>query len=101
MKTVLNGAALLVGNEFWYYPEPVLTLRCSPLTKSVKQPFSNLWGKKKIYDCLHESVSNSSSAINFVQPSGCIRIYTKSLSGKIKEMFIIFVKCICFSHGCG
>lgn len=42
IETVLNGAALLVGNEFWYYPELVLTLRCSPLTKSVKQPFSNL-----------------------------------------------------------
>ena len=79
MKAVLNGTALLVGNEFRYYPEPVLTLRCSPLTKSVKEPFSNLQKEKKIYDCLHESVSNSSSAINCVQPSGCIRIYTESL----------------------
>lgn len=78
MKAVLNGTALLVGNGFRYYPEPVLTLRCSPLTKSVKEPFSNLQ-KKKIYDCLHESVSNSSSAINCVQPSGYIRIYTESL----------------------
>ena len=79
MKAVLNGAALLVGNEFRYYPEPVLTLRCSPLTKSVKEPFSNLQKKNKIYDCLHESVSKSSSPINCVQPSGCIRIYTESL----------------------
>ena len=47
MKAVLNGTALLVGNEFRYYPEPVLTLRCSPLTKSVKEPFSNLQKEKK------------------------------------------------------
>ena len=47
MKAVLNGAALLVGNEFRYYPEPVLTLKCSSLTKSVKEPFSNLQKKKK------------------------------------------------------
>lgn len=74
MKAVLNGAAFIVGNEFRYYPEPVLTLRCSSFTKSVKEPFSNLSKKKKKnYDCLHESVSNSSSAIKCVQPSGCIR----------------------------
>lgn len=61
MKAVLNGAALLVGNEFRYYPEPVLTLRCSPLTKSVKEPFSNLQKKKiksmivymKVFQTLH------------------------------------------------
>lgn len=72
MKAVLNGAALLVGNEFRYYPEPVLTLKCSSLTKSVKEPFSNLQKKKKIYDCLHESVSNSSSAINVYSQVGAL-----------------------------